>query len=139
MTSIRIWFLLFSLAMAIHRTYFYPQYDNLSAFERGWAICLKETEWLNRKIASYLRRNEATVRWCWQESVNLGWMQYQKRNSRPTEATKHEDWAIVRSAVTAPNQPVHLQWCWVSSTWISLNGLEWLPAINESTWPVKTL
>ncbi|KFM62726.1 Transposable element Tc1 transposase, partial [Stegodyphus mimosarum] len=77
------------------------RYEQMSEFERGRIVGLKEVGWSYRRIARYLSRSDATIRRCWQEWVNCGRIQRQERSGR--ETTEGEDRAIVRAALTAPD------------------------------------
>lgn len=78
-------------------------YEQLSEFDRGRIIGLKEAGWTNRRIARHLSRSDATIRRCWQGWVENGRVQRQDGSGRPRATTNREDRAIVRSAVTAPS------------------------------------
>ncbi|GFU74542.1 uncharacterized protein TNCV_550811 [Trichonephila clavipes] len=52
-------------------------YEQLSEYERGHIIELKEAGWANRRIVRHLGRNDATIRRCWPERVNSGIFQCQ--------------------------------------------------------------
>ncbi|GFU70330.1 HTH_Tnp_Tc3_2 domain-containing protein [Trichonephila clavipes] len=75
-------------------------YEQLSEFERGRIIGLKEAGWATHRINRHIGRSNAVIRRCWQE-----WMEnvrFQRHDgSGPPRATAHqEDKLIVRSAVT---------------------------------------
>ncbi|GFV52434.1 HTH_Tnp_Tc3_2 domain-containing protein [Trichonephila clavipes] len=57
-------------------------YEQLSEFEKGCIIDLKEAGWANRRITRHMGRSDVAVRRCWQEWV---------------------DKMTIRSAVTAPD------------------------------------
>ncbi|UYV71394.1 hypothetical protein LAZ67_8002960 [Cordylochernes scorpioides] len=76
-------------------------YEQMSEFETGRAIGLKEAGWSNRLIARHLCRSDAAIRRCWQKWVNNGSMQRQDGSGRPRATTEREDRAIVRMAVAA--------------------------------------
>ncbi|UYV81085.1 hypothetical protein LAZ67_19002733 [Cordylochernes scorpioides] len=71
-------------------------YEQMSEFETGRVIGLKEAGWSNRLIARYLCRSDAAIRRCWQN------IQRQDGSGRPRATTEREDRAIVRMAVAAP-------------------------------------
>ncbi|KFM68833.1 hypothetical protein X975_07143, partial [Stegodyphus mimosarum] len=75
----------------------------LSEFERGRIIGLKEAGWANRRIARHMSRSDAAIRRCWQEWVYNGRFQRHDGSCRPRSTTNREDRLIVRSAVTAPD------------------------------------
>ncbi|GFU10304.1 transposable element Tcb1 transposase [Trichonephila clavipes] len=47
-------------------------YEQLSEFERGCFIRLKEAGWENRRIARHMGRSDTAIRSCWQEWVDSG-------------------------------------------------------------------
>ncbi|GFU63541.1 uncharacterized protein TNCV_1000921 [Trichonephila clavipes] len=47
-------------------------YEQLSEFERGCIIELKEAGLVNQKIARHMGRSDAAIRRCWQELVENG-------------------------------------------------------------------
>ncbi|GFX68046.1 HTH_Tnp_Tc3_2 domain-containing protein [Trichonephila clavipes] len=62
-------------------------YKQLSEFERGCIIGLKEAGWANRKNTRHMGRSDAAIRRCWQEWVdNLPWTYFQQHNTRPHTA-----------------------------------------------------
>ncbi|GFU18250.1 HTH_Tnp_Tc3_2 domain-containing protein [Trichonephila clavipes] len=76
-------------------------YEQLSEFERGRIIELKEAGWENRRIARYMGRGDAAIRRCWQEWVEDGRFQCHDGSGRSRATADWEDRLIVRSAVTA--------------------------------------
>lgn len=79
------------------------QYAQMSAFERGRMVGLKEAGWSNRRIARHLDRSDATIRRCWQEWVNHGRTQRREGSGRPRATTEREDRSLVRAALTDPD------------------------------------
>ncbi|GFU07290.1 SCAN domain-containing protein 3 [Trichonephila clavipes] len=79
-------------------------YEQLSEFERGRIIGLKEAGWANRRIARYMGQSAVAFRRCWQE-----WVVENRRSQRhdgsgqPKATAYRDDRLIVRSAVTAPD------------------------------------
>ncbi|GFV97004.1 uncharacterized protein TNCV_4352161 [Trichonephila clavipes] len=47
-------------------------YEQMSKFEKGRIIGLKEPEWANRRISCHLCRSDAAIRRCWQEWMDNG-------------------------------------------------------------------
>ncbi|GFX74782.1 HTH_Tnp_Tc3_2 domain-containing protein [Trichonephila clavipes] len=47
-------------------------YEQLTEFERGRIIELKEAGWANRRIARHIRRSDLGIKRCWQEWVDSG-------------------------------------------------------------------
>ncbi|GFW48810.1 HTH_Tnp_Tc3_2 domain-containing protein [Trichonephila clavipes] len=76
-------------------------YEQLSEFERGHIIELKEAGRANRRIARHMGRSDAAIRKCWQEWVENGRFQRHDGSGRPREKADREDKMIVKSAVTA--------------------------------------
>ncbi|GFY26049.1 HTH_Tnp_Tc3_2 domain-containing protein [Trichonephila clavipes] len=46
-------------------------YEQLSEFERGRLIGLKEAGWANRRITRHMSRSNAAIRRCWQEWLTV--------------------------------------------------------------------
>lgn len=99
----RMWFRRPTWTVPMPRRRVREQYEQMSPFERGRAIGLKEAGWSNRRIARHLGRSDATIRRCWQEWVNHGRTERQEGSGRPRATTEREDRVIVRSALTAPD------------------------------------
>ena len=78
-------------------------YWQLSEFDGGRIIGLKEAGWINRRTACYFSRSDATIRRCWQGWIENGTVQRQDGSGRPRFTTDREDRVIVRSAVTVPS------------------------------------
>ncbi|GFV23030.1 HTH_Tnp_Tc3_2 domain-containing protein [Trichonephila clavipes] len=47
-------------------------YEQLSEFERGRIIGLREGGWTNRRIAGHMGRSDAAIRKGWQEWMDCG-------------------------------------------------------------------
>ncbi|GFW89023.1 uncharacterized protein TNCV_2684571 [Trichonephila clavipes] len=58
-----------------------PHYEQLSEFERGRIIEVKETGWANRRIARHMSRSDVAIRRCWQEWVESGKFQHHDARS----------------------------------------------------------
>ena len=78
-------------------------YEQISEFDRGRIIGLKEAGWTNRRIARHLSRSNATIRRCWQGWVENGRVQRQDDSGWHRATTGCKDRVIVRSVVTAPS------------------------------------
>ena len=76
----------------------------VSEFERDWVVGFREADWSYQRIARHLSWRDATIWWFWQEWVNHCHTQRQEGSGRPIEATEHEDWAIIRAALTVPDE-----------------------------------
>ncbi|GFT98111.1 uncharacterized protein TNCV_789301 [Trichonephila clavipes] len=66
-------------------------YEQLSEFERGHIIGLKEGGWANWRIAHHMGRSDAAIRRCWQELVNNGRFQCHDGSGRPRTTEDQED------------------------------------------------
>ncbi|GFT22445.1 HTH_Tnp_Tc3_2 domain-containing protein [Trichonephila clavipes] len=78
-------------------------YEQLSDFKRIRIIGLKEAGWINRRIARYMGRSDATIRRGWQEWEDNGRFQRHGGSGRPRATAEREERLIVRSLVTAPD------------------------------------
>ncbi|GFW93941.1 HTH_Tnp_Tc3_2 domain-containing protein [Trichonephila clavipes] len=87
----------------MHRRGIRAHYEQLSEFERGRIIELKEVGWANRRIARHMGRSDAAIRRHWQGWVETGRFQGNGGSGRPRATADREDSLIVRSAVTASN------------------------------------
>ncbi|GFW21573.1 HTH_Tnp_Tc3_2 domain-containing protein [Trichonephila clavipes] len=76
-------------------------YEQLSEFERGRIIGLKEEGWANRRIARHMGQSDAAIRRCWQEWVDRGRFKRHDGSGRPRTTADRQDRLIARSAVTA--------------------------------------
>ncbi|GFV59867.1 HTH_Tnp_Tc3_2 domain-containing protein [Trichonephila clavipes] len=75
-------------------------YEQLSEFERGRMVRLKEAGWANRRIFRHIGRSDVSIRRCWQEWVDNGRFQRHGGSGRP-RFTADQDRFTIRSAVTA--------------------------------------
>ncbi|GFT16097.1 HTH_Tnp_Tc3_2 domain-containing protein [Trichonephila clavipes] len=57
-------------------------YEQLSEFEGGHIIGLKEAGWANRRIARHMGRSNAAIRRCWQEWMDSSKFQRHDGSSR---------------------------------------------------------
>ncbi|GFY29381.1 HTH_Tnp_Tc3_2 domain-containing protein [Trichonephila clavipes] len=76
-------------------------YEQLSEFERGRVIGLKEGGWSNRGIARHMGRRDAAIKRCWQEWVDSGRFQSHDGSGQFRPTADQEDTFIVTSVVTA--------------------------------------
>ncbi|GFW84018.1 HTH_Tnp_Tc3_2 domain-containing protein [Trichonephila clavipes] len=74
-------------------------YEQLSVFERGRIIELKEGGWANQRIAGHMGRSDGPIRRCWQEWVGNGRFQRHDGSGQPTDTEDQEDRLIVGSAL----------------------------------------
>ncbi|GFS89389.1 HTH_Tnp_Tc3_2 domain-containing protein [Trichonephila clavipes] len=70
-------------------------YEQLSEFERGRIIELKEAGWANWRIARRMGRSDAAIRRYWQEWVENSSFQSHDGSGR-SKATAHQDRLNVR-------------------------------------------
>ncbi|GFV81285.1 HTH_38 domain-containing protein [Trichonephila clavipes] len=68
------------------------QYEQLTDFDRGRIIGLREAGWSNRRIGRHLGRSDMVVARCWQQWITEG---------RPRNTNDREDRAIRRVATSA--------------------------------------
>ncbi|GFW64811.1 HTH_Tnp_Tc3_2 domain-containing protein [Trichonephila clavipes] len=66
-------------------------YEQLSEFERGRVIGLKEASWANRRIALHMGRSDVAIRRCCQEWVDNDRFQCHDGSGRPRATTNRED------------------------------------------------
>ncbi|GFS69215.1 HTH_Tnp_Tc3_2 domain-containing protein [Trichonephila clavipes] len=74
-------------------------YEQLSQFEGGRIIGLKEAGWANRRIARHMGRSDVAIGRCWQKWVDSGLFQGQDGSGRPRATADLEDRLTVRLAV----------------------------------------
>ncbi|GFU98809.1 uncharacterized protein TNCV_1215251 [Trichonephila clavipes] len=73
--------------------------EQLSEFERGCIIGLKEAGRVNRRIACPMSRSDAAIGRCWNEGADSARFQRHDGSGRPRATTNWEDRLIVKSAV----------------------------------------
>ncbi|GFW47654.1 uncharacterized protein TNCV_2828471 [Trichonephila clavipes] len=72
-------------------------YEQLSEFERGRIIGLKEGGWTNRRINRHMGRSDVAIRRCWQECVDSG--RFKRHDSSgPLTAHRYVD-ALLRTVL----------------------------------------
>ncbi|GFV19034.1 HTH_Tnp_Tc3_2 domain-containing protein [Trichonephila clavipes] len=81
-------------------------YEQLSEFERGCIIGLKETHWANRRITLHMGRSDAANKICSQEWMDSGRFQRQDDSGQPRATADKEDELIVRSGVISLDSSV---------------------------------
>ncbi|GFW06547.1 uncharacterized protein TNCV_2188801 [Trichonephila clavipes] len=69
--------------------------EQLSEFERGHIIVLKEAGWANRRIVCRMGRSDAAIRRCWQEWVDKDRLQRHDDSGRPRATADRVDRFIV--------------------------------------------
>ncbi|GFW38760.1 putative transposable element [Trichonephila clavipes] len=79
------------------------QYEQLTDFDRGRIIGLREAGWSNRRIGRHLGRSDMVVARCWQQWITEGRV-YRRGgwSGRPRNRNDREDRAIRRVATSAP-------------------------------------
>ncbi|GFU76407.1 HTH_38 domain-containing protein [Trichonephila clavipes] len=72
------------------------QYEQLTDFDRGRIIGLREAGWSNRRIGRHLGRSDMVVARCWQQWITEGRMYRRGGSGRPRNTSDREDRAIRR-------------------------------------------
>ncbi|GFS58239.1 HTH_Tnp_Tc3_2 domain-containing protein [Trichonephila clavipes] len=78
------------------------QYEQLTDFDRGRIISLREAGWSNRRIGRHLGRSDMVVARCWQQWITEGRVYRRGGSGRPRNTNDREDRAIRRVATSAP-------------------------------------
>ncbi|GFT97888.1 transposable element Tc1 transposase [Trichonephila clavipes] len=78
------------------------QYEQLTDFDRGRIIGLREAGWSNRRIGRHLGRSDMVVARCWQQWITEGRVYRRGGSGRPRNTNDREDRAIRRLATSAP-------------------------------------
>ncbi|GFX31516.1 HTH_Tnp_Tc3_2 domain-containing protein [Trichonephila clavipes] len=78
------------------------QYEQLTDFDRGRIIGLREAGWSNRRIGRPLGRSDMVVARCWQQWITEGRVYRREGSGRPRNTNDREDRAIRRVATSAP-------------------------------------
>ncbi|GFX13430.1 HTH_Tnp_Tc3_2 domain-containing protein [Trichonephila clavipes] len=78
------------------------QYEQLTDFDRGRIIGLREAGWSNRRIGRHLGRSDMVVARCWQQWITEGRVYHRGGSGRPRNTNDREDRAIRRVATSAP-------------------------------------
>ncbi|GFX31726.1 HTH_38 domain-containing protein [Trichonephila clavipes] len=82
------------------------QYEQLTDFDRGRIIGLREAGWSNRRIGRHLGRSDMVVARCWQQWITEGRVYRHGGSGRPRNTNDREDRAIRRVATSAPTTPL---------------------------------
>ncbi|GFV71254.1 HTH_Tnp_Tc3_2 domain-containing protein [Trichonephila clavipes] len=82
------------------------QYEQLTDFDRGRIIGLREAGWSNRRIGRHLGRSDMVVARCWQQWITEGRVYRRGGSGRPRNTNDREDRAIRRVATSAPTTSV---------------------------------
>ncbi|GFW42711.1 HTH_Tnp_Tc3_2 domain-containing protein [Trichonephila clavipes] len=77
--------------------------EQLSQFETGCIIGLKESGWENWRIARHIGQIDAAIRRCWQKWMSNSRFQRHDSSGLPRSIADREDRLVIRSAVTAPD------------------------------------
>ncbi|GFW89723.1 transposable element Tcb1 transposase [Trichonephila clavipes] len=77
-------------------------YEQLTDFDRGRIIGLREAGWSNRRIGRHLGRSDMVVARCWQQWITEGRVYRRGGSGRPRNTNDREDRAIRRVATSAP-------------------------------------
>ncbi|GFW00494.1 HTH_Tnp_Tc3_2 domain-containing protein [Trichonephila clavipes] len=78
------------------------QYEQLTDFDRGRIIGLREVGWSNRRIGRHLGWSDMVVARCWQQWITEGRVYRRGGSGRPRNTNDREDRAIRRVATSAP-------------------------------------
>ncbi|GFU88935.1 transposable element Tc1 transposase [Trichonephila clavipes] len=78
------------------------QYEQLTDFDRGRIIGLREAGWSNRRTGCHLGRSDMVVARCWQQWITEGRVYRRGGSGRPRNTNDREDRAIRRVATSAP-------------------------------------
>ncbi|XP_023210485.1 uncharacterized protein LOC111613368 [Centruroides sculpturatus] len=78
------------------------QYEQLTEFERGRIVGLREAGWSNRHIGRHLCRSDMVVARCWQQWMTEGRVYHRRGSGRPRNTNEREDRAIRRAATSTP-------------------------------------
>ncbi|GFW31983.1 HTH_38 domain-containing protein [Trichonephila clavipes] len=78
------------------------QYEQLTDFDRGRIIGLREAGWSNRRNGRHLGRSDMVVARCWQQWITEGRVYRRGGSGRPRNTNDREDRAIRRVATSAP-------------------------------------
>ncbi|GFW26837.1 HTH_Tnp_Tc3_2 domain-containing protein [Trichonephila clavipes] len=78
-------------------------YEQLSEFERGRIIGLKELGWANRRITRHMGQNYAAFKRCSQKWVDSVKFPRLDGSGRSRASADRDDRLIAKSAVTAPD------------------------------------
>ncbi|GFW11246.1 transposable element Tcb2 transposase [Trichonephila clavipes] len=73
------------------------QYEQLTDFDRGRIIGLREAGWSNRRIGRHLGRSDMVVARCWQQWITEGRVYRRGGSGRPRNTNDREDRAIKKS------------------------------------------
>ncbi|GFV24024.1 transposable element Tcb2 transposase [Trichonephila clavipes] len=76
------------------------QYEQLTDFDRGRIISLREAGWSNRRIGRHLGRSDMVVARCWQQWITEGRVYRRGGSGRPRNTNDREDRAIRRAVST---------------------------------------
>ncbi|GFV04107.1 uncharacterized protein TNCV_917281 [Trichonephila clavipes] len=117
--------------MARHRIR--AHYEQLSTFERGRIIGLKEAGWTNRRIARHMERIDAAIRRCWQGWVDNGRFQHH-------DGRNYADWRFIMFSdefrfQLCPDDHRRRVWRRPGSALILLSQLQATQALNQELWP----
>lgn len=82
------------------------EFAQLTEFERGRIIGMREAGWSHRRIARHLGRSDQTVRRCWDQWVSEGTHTRRPGSGRPRQTTSRQDRLILRQARILPTSSV---------------------------------
>ncbi|GFU59593.1 HTH_Tnp_Tc3_2 domain-containing protein [Trichonephila clavipes] len=119
-------------------------YEQLSEFQRGRIIGMKEAGWANRRIAGHMGRSDTAIRRCWQEWVDR--VRFQRHDGSAPDSSLSTTRRATRTRVstmiihkriveqslqsyrplhhlplTSAHCQIRLQWCLTRSGWNHAN------------------
>ncbi|GFX80282.1 transposable element Tcb1 transposase [Trichonephila clavipes] len=77
-------------------------FSQLSEFERGLIIRMKNASWSTRRVAGQMDRSECAVRNCWEQWTREGTHVRKTGCGATRKTTRREDRRIVRQALVDP-------------------------------------
>ncbi|GFU89007.1 transposable element Tcb1 transposase [Trichonephila clavipes] len=92
------------------------QYEQLTDFDRGRIIGLREAGWSNRRIGRHLGRSDMVVARCWQQWITEGRV-YRRRGRRLTEVGLRSRRPLRRLPLTPHHRQCRLDFCRPRATW----------------------
>ncbi|GFU63790.1 transposable element Tcb1 transposase [Trichonephila clavipes] len=92
------------------------QYEQLTDFDRGRIIGLREAGWSNRRIGRHLGRSDMVVARCWQQWIKEGRV-YRRGGRRLTEVGLRSRRPLRRLPLTPHHRQCRLDFCRPRATW----------------------
>ncbi|GFV01372.1 transposable element Tc1 transposase [Trichonephila clavipes] len=111
------------------------QYEQLTDFDRGRIIGLREAGWSNRRIGRHLGRSDMVVARCWQQWITEGRVYRRGGSGRPRNTNDREDRAIRRVATSGTNNVASIDSTPLTSFQTS-SSVDWISCRPRATWSV---